>query len=139
MHVHTMLYSGPPSMHPKMLTHAPEHCHAPLIRTCLSIKFNPKGSDHHLTDTLFCTLNRSYGLDPPQPPQLLLLTITATRQTSPPTVPTSPSLSTAPAPVRPLPPLTLFFACCAPYCLLCLSRACMQCISVSSDSGSGVP
>ena len=44
--------------------------------------------------------------------------------------PDAPSLSTAPTPalVRPIP--ASLFACCAPYCLLCLPGACMQCLHV---------
>ena len=35
------------------------------------------------------------------------------------------------------PPHPLFFACCAPYCLLCLPCACMQCLHVNFNSGPG--
>ena len=36
-------------------------------------------------------------------------------------------------------PPTIFSACSAPYCLFCLSGACMQCMHVNSDSGTGAP
>ena len=85
-------------------------------------KVYPKGSDHHLTDTLFCTLNRSYGLDLPQPPQLLLLTITATRQTSPPTVPDLPFPLHGTSPGAPTTP---------PHLILCMLRPILSALSVS--------
>ena len=46
-------------------------------------------------------------------------TITGTRQTQHILFPTSPSLFTAPAPVRPLSPPSFFFVCCSPSCLPC--------------------
>ena len=54
---------------------------------------------------------------------------------------TSPSLYTAPALrlVHQLSPPTFFSACSSPYCLSCLPGACMQCMHVNSDSGTGAP
>ena len=62
-------------------------------------------------------------------PQPSLSHLTGTRQTQTLLFPTSPSLFTAPTPVRPLSPPTLSLACCVPYCFVCLN----------SNSGPGAP